>query len=156
MREEPAVGALMVARLSGAMAAMAIVAVLMQRSAVSIVSRLAVGAPASRALRLGLALAVVAGLLDASGQLAYVLSATRGQMSIAAATTALYPAVVVGLSIWLLKERICRTQISGMLAGGVSIALMARGKEQLEKAAQDIRAESGVDVLPVIADIVVE
>lgn len=40
----------------------------------------------------------------------------------------------------------------GLAAEGVNIVLMARGKEQLDKAAQEIRT-SGVDVLPVIADI---
>ncbi len=125
MPEDLAVGALMFARLSGAAAAAVVVAVLMPRRAGSIVAGLAVGAPGRSARLLGLALALAAGLLDATGQLAYVLAATRGQMSIAAATTALYPAVVVALSIWLLKERICRTQLTGMLAGGVSIALMA-------------------------------
>jgi 3-oxoacyl-[acyl-carrier protein] reductase len=41
----------------------------------------------------------------------------------------------------------------GLAAQGVNVVLMARGKEQLEKAAQEIAAESGVDVLPVQADI---
>jgi NAD(P)-dependent dehydrogenase (short-subunit alcohol dehydrogenase family) len=41
----------------------------------------------------------------------------------------------------------------GLAAEGVNVVLLARGKEQLEKAAEEIRKESGVTVLPVSADI---
>jgi 3-oxoacyl-[acyl-carrier protein] reductase len=41
----------------------------------------------------------------------------------------------------------------GLAAEGVSLVLMARGKEQLEKTAEEIRKESGVPVLTVPADI---
>jgi len=41
----------------------------------------------------------------------------------------------------------------GLAAEGVNLVLMARGKEQLEKTAEEIRKESGVKVLAVVADI---
>lgn len=41
----------------------------------------------------------------------------------------------------------------GLAAQGVKVALLARGKEQLETAAQEIAKESGVEVLPVQGDI---
>jgi 3-oxoacyl-[acyl-carrier protein] reductase len=41
----------------------------------------------------------------------------------------------------------------GLAAGGVNLVLLARGKEQLEKAAEEIAQESGVQVLPLPADI---
>jgi NAD(P)-dependent dehydrogenase (short-subunit alcohol dehydrogenase family) len=41
----------------------------------------------------------------------------------------------------------------GLAAEGVNLVLLARGKEQLEKAAEEIANESGVQVLPVPADI---
>jgi NAD(P)-dependent dehydrogenase (short-subunit alcohol dehydrogenase family) len=44
--------------------------------------------------------------------------------------------------------------IAKMLAAeGVNLVLLARGREQLEKAAEEISKESGVQVLPVTADI---
>lgn len=161
MPEDLAVSALIIARLSGALAAAAVVSVFLlahcpakwipvrrnnvraskttkwfpgstgvetpvaQNSALRIADGVLEQWPAGRKLLLGVALAATAGVLDASGQLAYTLAATRGQMSIASATTALYPAVVVGLSIWLLKERLSRTQLTGILACLVSIPLMA-------------------------------
>jgi NAD(P)-dependent dehydrogenase (short-subunit alcohol dehydrogenase family) len=41
----------------------------------------------------------------------------------------------------------------GLAAQGVRVAILARGKEQLEQAAKELSAESGVDVVPVQADI---
>ena len=40
-----------------------------------------------------------------------------------------------------------------LAAEGVNLVLLARGKEQLEKTAEEIARESGVQVLPVVADI---
>lgn len=77
-------------------------------------------------VRNGLVLCSVAGLLDCFGQLGYVLSATRGQMSIAAALTAMYPAVSVALAIWLLKERIGSIQLTGLAASFGSILMLSQ------------------------------
>lgn len=41
----------------------------------------------------------------------------------------------------------------GLAAEGVNLVLLARGKEQLEKTAEEISKEFGVQVLPVVADI---
>src|SRR5579863_9829893 len=41
----------------------------------------------------------------------------------------------------------------GLAAEGVNLVLLARGKEQLEKAAEEVSQESGVQVLPVAADV---
>jgi len=64
-------------------------------------------------------------VLDCFGQLGYVLSATQGQMSIAAALIAFYPAVSVALAVWLLKERIGSPQITGLTASFGSILLLS-------------------------------
>jgi uncharacterized membrane protein len=77
-------------------------------------------------VRKGLFLCAMAGLLDCLGQLGYVLSATQGQMSVAAALVAMYPAVSVGLAIWILKERICPMQLAGLVAGLGSILLLSQ------------------------------
>ena len=74
----------------------------------------------------GLQLCVLAGVLDCLGQLGYVLSATHGKISVAAALVAMYPAVSVGLAVWLLKERIGPTQLAGLLATFVSIVLLSQ------------------------------
>lgn len=51
------------------------------------------------------------------------------------------------------SKGIGRAIARGLAAQGVNLVIIARGKEQLEKAAQQIRDESGVDVLAVQADI---
>lgn len=79
----------------------------------------------NRALQ-GLLLCALAGLLDCIGQLGYVLSATQGQMSIAAALVAIYPAVSIGLAVWLLKERIGPLQLTGLAASFGSIVLLSQ------------------------------
>lgn len=70
----------------------------------------------------GVALALVAGLFDCLGHLAYVMSAATGEISIAVATSALFPAVSVLLAIIVLKESIGRLQSLGL---GVSIGAVA-------------------------------
>ncbi len=77
-------------------------------------------------LRVGLLLCALAGFLDCLGQLGYVLSATQGQISVAAALVAMYPAVAVGLAVWLLKERIGPTQWGGLAATFAGIGLLAQ------------------------------
>ena len=73
-----------------------------------------------------LLLCATAGLLDCIGQLGYVLSATQGQMSIAAALVAMYPAVSVGLAVWLLGERLGSAQMIGFAASLCSIVLLTQ------------------------------
>lgn len=51
------------------------------------------------------------------------------------------------------SKGIGRAIARGLAAEGVNLVLLARGKEQLEKAAEEIAKESGVQVLPVQADI---
>jgi 3-oxoacyl-[acyl-carrier protein] reductase len=51
------------------------------------------------------------------------------------------------------SKGIGRAIARGLAAEGVNLVLLARGKEQLDKAAEEIARESGVQVLPVPADI---
>jgi len=51
------------------------------------------------------------------------------------------------------SKGIGRAIARGLAAEGVNLVLLARGKEQLEKTAEEIAKESGVQVLPVPADI---
>ena len=77
-------------------------------------------------MKRGLQLCVLAGFLDCLGQLGYVLSATQGKISVAAALVAMYPAVSVELAVWLLKEHIDRRQLAGLMASFVSIVLLSQ------------------------------
>lgn len=77
-------------------------------------------------LRVGLALCALAGFLDCLGQLGYVLAATQGQISVAVALVAMYPAVSVGLAVWLLRERIGPTQWAGLATSAAGITLLVQ------------------------------
>lgn len=71
-----------------------------------------------------LALALAAGALDASANLAFLLASRHGLLSIAAVLTSLYPAVTVLLAIGLLRERPSTVQQFGLLAAAVAIVLI--------------------------------
>lgn len=77
-------------------------------------------------LRLGILLCIAAGALDCIGQLGYVLSATQGQMSVAAALIATYPAVSAALAIYVFGERISARQAIGLGVSLTSILLLSQ------------------------------
>lgn len=141
LEQADAKGALAIARLTGAL--LTLVALLLivfgrylrsqARRPAPISSIASLGVPAiatgriiDRGLAIAIGLGVLAGVLDCIGQLGYVLSATSGQMSIAAALVALYPAVSVALAVWFLKEHIHPVQRVGLAAGLVSIIFLTR------------------------------
>src|SRR5215213_9270525 len=51
------------------------------------------------------------------------------------------------------SKGIGRAIARGLAAQGVSLVLIARGKDQLDQAAREIAKESGVEVLAVTADV---
>ncbi|HEY4050997.1 MAG TPA: EamA family transporter [Acidobacteriaceae bacterium] len=67
-----------------------------------------------------LSLAGAAGLLEAWGNLLYMLSTVSGRLDVAAVLSSLYPAGTILLAIWLLKER-----ATGSKALGMALALLA-------------------------------
>lgn len=67
-----------------------------------------------------LSLAGSAGLLEAWGNLLYMLSTVSGRLDVAAVLSSLYPAATILLAIWLLKER-----ATGSKALGMALALLA-------------------------------
>jgi drug/metabolite transporter (DMT)-like permease len=73
----------------------------------------------------GILLALLAGAGDCLGHLCYALSAANGEISVAVAVSALFPAVSVLLAILLLKERIGRLQSIGLAVSAGSIVLLA-------------------------------
>ena len=78
-----------------------------------------------QAVAVGIAMALFAGMTDCLGHLAYVMSAATGELSIAVATSALFPAVSVLLAIIVLKESIGRLQSLGLGISVSAVVLLA-------------------------------
>lgn len=71
------------------------------------------------------AAAVGAGLLDAGANVFYLLALSHGLLSVVSVLTALYPAGTVLLAQVVLRERMTRTQQTGLAVAGVAAALIA-------------------------------
>jgi len=73
-----------------------------------------------------LALAAVAGVLDATANVAFLLSSRHGLLSLAGVITALYPAGTVALAVLILRERTGRAQRAGLGLAAVAVVLLTR------------------------------
>ncbi len=69
----------------------------------------------------------IAGVLDLSANALYQLAATRGLLSIVAVLGSLYPVSTVLLAMVVLRERLARLQVAGVVLAGVAVALIAAG-----------------------------
>lgn len=78
-----------------------------------------------QSVAVGMAMSLFAGMTDCFGHLAYVMSAATGELSIAVATNALFPAVSVLLAIVVLKESIGQLQLIGLGVSAGAVALLA-------------------------------
>lgn len=69
--------------------------------------------------------AVGAGLLDAGANVCYLLALSHGLLSVVSVLTALYPAGTVVLARVVLRERMTRTQQTGLVVAGLAATLIA-------------------------------
>jgi uncharacterized membrane protein len=72
-----------------------------------------------------LALAGLSGILDAGGNLCYSAAALAGRLDVAAVLSSLYPATTIVLAMWLLRERVERSQTFGMLLALSAVVLIS-------------------------------
>lgn len=68
--------------------------------------------------------ALIAGVLDAGGNIFYILAVHYTRLDMAALLSSMYPAVTVLLSVRLLHEGVTRVQWLGVILCGVAIALI--------------------------------
>lgn len=71
---------------------------------------------------------VLAGVLDCAANAFYLSALEEGQLTWVAAITSLYPATTVLLANVVLRERLTRIQVIGLLAAGGALALVAIGR----------------------------
>jgi drug/metabolite transporter (DMT)-like permease len=76
--------------------------------------------------RQAILVALVAGALDAAGDVLFVLASRHCFLSLASVIVALYPAVTVLLAVAVLGERAGRIARFGLALAAVSLALLAQ------------------------------
>jgi drug/metabolite transporter (DMT)-like permease len=70
---------------------------------------------------------VLVGLLDMTGNAAFILATQAGPLAIAVVLSSLYPVVTVVLAIVILREHLSRSHVAGIVLTAVSIALVTAG-----------------------------
>ena len=74
-----------------------------------------------------LRLALLAAVLDVGANVAMLLALQASLLSLAGVLMSLYPAATVLLAIVVLRERVTRWQVVGMVLALVSVAMIAAG-----------------------------
>jgi drug/metabolite transporter (DMT)-like permease len=73
----------------------------------------------------------VVGLLDMTGNVAFIMAAQLGALAVAAVLSSLYPVTTVLLALALLRERVTRSHLAGIALTVVAIALITAGTATL-------------------------
>ncbi len=75
---------------------------------------------------IGLSLSCL-GIVNTMADLLFLLAVRRGNLSLVAVITSMYPAATVALAGLVLGERIASRQVVGLVIAAVSVALIALG-----------------------------
>jgi len=67
------------------------------------------------------------GAVNTLADLLFLLASRGGLLSLVAVITSLYPAVTVGLAMLIVRERIARPQVAGLVVAAASVVLIAVG-----------------------------
>jgi uncharacterized membrane protein len=70
-------------------------------------------------------LAAVAGCLDVSGSVLFVLACQSGRLDQAVVLTSLYPVITVLLARWILREYFTRWKVAGMIAALLAVPMIS-------------------------------
>lgn len=86
---------------------------------------IAVGENGNRDLRIGILIAIACGVVDVIGNTLLLFGIHEGNLSVMAVLTAMYPAGTVILAAIILKERIAKLQLLGMILAITAAAMLA-------------------------------
>jgi drug/metabolite transporter (DMT)-like permease len=84
-----------------------------------------------RIRRLDVARLGVVGVLDMTGNVAFIMAAQLGALAVAAVLSSLYPVMTVLLALGLLRERVTRSHLAGIALTVVAIVLITAGTASL-------------------------
>jgi uncharacterized membrane protein len=75
--------------------------------------------------RLGVLYGILNGVLAGLGGLAYFAAMEKGKASLVGPVTSLFPLLTVVLAVLILRERMNRIQIAGIVLGMISIVILS-------------------------------
>ena len=85
-------------------------------------------APVLQVDRGALPLIAGAGVLDVAANGVYLVASRNGLLSLISVVSAMYPAATVLLARVVLRERLARQQVIGLVLAGLSVGLVAAGR----------------------------
>jgi drug/metabolite transporter (DMT)-like permease len=102
-------------------------AILKVAALVPIVLIVLVGRRAWRIPRAVMPVVLLGSVTDLVGNGLYILATQAGRLDVAATLSSLYPVTTVVLAVVVLRERVTRSHLAGIVLAGVAIALIAGG-----------------------------